>query len=144
MLPLNGVVDVVPSIARPGDPRRSSRHRGYPLPDDGARPGRPALHGEAILTRRTGPGRPVVAAGKQLAWRCAGVVALAAAWLSSLAHRTVLDASRAGPATALETLLGLATFILASLGVLLLIHGRRLFHDAARPRARQACQRGRR
>lgn len=56
-------------------------------------------------------------------WRFGGVVACVAAGGTSLLHREVLAARGGGPATGAEVVLGLLSFLLASLGVLLLIHG---------------------
>jgi hypothetical protein len=66
-----------------------------------------------------------------LGWRCAGLLALALAALASLGHRALLEAQATGPASALESVLALTSLLFASLGVLLLIHGRRLFRDGA-------------
>lgn len=46
---------------------------------------------------------------------------------TTLLHRSIYLAARHGPAQVLELALGLTSFILASIGVLLLIHGARLF-----------------
>lgn len=51
---------------------------------------------------------------------------LSAAGVTTLIHRSVYDVSRAGPATVSEFALGLATFVLGCLGVLLVIHGKAL------------------
>lgn len=59
--------------------------------------------------------------------RIAGAGLLCASGLSTLAHRAVFEAVRQGPAHVAEFALGLLTFVLASTGVLLLIHGDRLF-----------------
>jgi hypothetical protein len=56
-----------------------------------------------------------------------GLVLLAGSVGSTLIHRTVYEAARHGPAQAAEFGLALLTFILAGTGVLLLIHGARLF-----------------
>lgn len=64
-----------------------------------------------------------------LAWRAAGIGALGCACLSSLAHRKLLELHGNGPASAYEAALALLSFILASLGMLLLLHGRNLFRD---------------
>jgi hypothetical protein len=56
-----------------------------------------------------------------------GLVLLAGSCLSTLAHRVVYESARQGPAQAAEFGLGLLTFMLASTGILLLIHGDRLF-----------------
>lgn len=49
---------------------------------------------------------------------------------STLVHRSVYEAARHGPAQAAEVGLALLTFILASTGILLLIHGAALFKPA--------------
>jgi hypothetical protein len=66
-----------------------------------------------------------------LLWRGSGLIALGVAALSGLMHRAVLEAHSQGPASAWELVLGLTSFAAASLGVLLLLHGRRLFRDDA-------------
>lgn len=70
-------------------------------------------------------------------WRLVGMLAVGAAAGSSLLHRGVLTAHAGGPASALEVVIGLASFALASWGVLLLIHGARL-HDAWADRRHRA------
>lgn len=47
-----------------------------------------------------------------------------------MAHRSVYEAARHGPAQAAEFGLALLTFILASTGMLLLVHGAKLFKPA--------------
>ncbi|MFV0623392.1 hypothetical protein ACBY01_05170 [Sphingomonas sp. ac-8] len=64
--------------------------------------------------------------------RLVGVALLLASAGSTLAHRAVYDAARARPAGLAKFALGLTTFLLASTGVLLLIHGRRLFEQSGR------------
>jgi hypothetical protein len=59
--------------------------------------------------------------------RLLGVVLLACSAGSTLVHRGVYEAARHGPSQVAEFGLGLLTFILASTGILLLIHGARLF-----------------
>lgn len=61
---------------------------------------------------------------RDLRWRLAGAILLAAAGGSSLLNRHV--AAGAGQPAPIETVLGLASFLLASLGILLLINGPRL------------------
>ena len=58
--------------------------------------------------------------------RLVGVSILLGAGASTLLHREVWLAHASGPATGLEAALGLLTFVLASLGVLLIIGGARL------------------
>ncbi|HET9512251.1 MAG TPA: hypothetical protein VFO80_13970 [Sphingomonas sp.] len=48
-------------------------------------------------------------------------------------HRSVYEATRQGPAQVVEFGLALLTFILASTGMLLLVHGARLFKPAPDP-----------
>lgn len=52
---------------------------------------------------------------------------LSAAGVTTMIHRSVYDVSHDGPATLSEFALGLATFVLSCLGLLLVIHGRALF-----------------
>ncbi|MEI5688810.1 hypothetical protein [Sphingomonas kyungheensis] len=66
--------------------------------------------------------------------RLCGGILLAAAGATTLIHRAVYSVHRGGPATVAEFALGLATFLLAASGVLLLLHGRRLL---ARPATAQ-------
>lgn len=91
----------------------------------------------SITRSRQGSRQDGRAALPDLAWRCAGMVALGGAALSSLAHRAVLEAHRAGPPSVWEAFFGLVSFVFASLGVLLLLHGRRLFRREAATLARQ-------
>ncbi len=62
-----------------------------------------------------------------------GAVLLAASVGSTLVHRTFYEAARHGPAQVAEFGLALLTFILAGTGVLLLIHGGRLFAPVIPP-----------
>lgn len=62
--------------------------------------------------------------------RLLGVVLLVCSGGSTLVHRSVYEAARHGPAQIAEFGLGLLTFILASTGLLLLIHGAKLFKSA--------------
>lgn len=59
--------------------------------------------------------------------RVLGLGLLACSGVSTLVHRGVYEAARHGPAQAAEFGLALLTFILASTGILLLIHGDKLF-----------------
>lgn len=59
--------------------------------------------------------------------RLVGVLLIAASGGSMLAHRSVYEAARQGPAQTAEFVLGLLTFLLSSAGILLLVHGGRLF-----------------
>lgn len=61
-----------------------------------------------------------------LAWRMRGAALFAAACGSSFMHRQVLASAAGQPASALEMGLGLASFILASLGMLLIVQGAHL------------------
>ena len=58
--------------------------------------------------------------------RLTGLGLLLASGGSTLVHRSVYEAAKAGPARAGELVLGLTTIMLASTGILLLIHGSRL------------------
>lgn len=60
---------------------------------------------------------------RDILWRISGVALVAAAAGSSLIHRHVLSLEANHAASALEMGLGLTSFVLASLGVLLMIHG---------------------
>jgi hypothetical protein len=80
--------------------------------------------------------------------RLTGLVFMAGAGASTLVHRQVWQAHASGPASAMEAILGLLTFFLASLGLLLTINGCRLHdgwkHDcerAVQQRERQAALR---
>lgn len=66
---------------------------------------------------------------RDIVWRLGGLLALAAAEGTSLLHQSVLAAHINGPASSLEFVFGLCSFVLASLGVLLLIQGAKL-HDS--------------
>ncbi len=68
--------------------------------------------------------------------RLAGVVCLAAAAASTLLHRAIFVAAQGGPAQAAEFATGLLSFVLASLGVLLLTNGARLFERPGVPAAK--------
>ena len=59
--------------------------------------------------------------------RLTGVVCLATAGASTLLHRAIVVAAQGGPAQLAEFAVGLLTFVLASLGVVLLTNGARLF-----------------
>lgn len=59
---------------------------------------------------------------------------------STLVHQSVYEAARHGPAQTAEFGLALLTFIFASTGMLLLVHGAKLFKPAP-PRLRKAQQR---
>ncbi len=74
--------------------------------------------------------------------RLLGVVLLGCSGESTLVHRSVSEAARHGPAQAAEFGLALLTFILASTGMLLLVHGAKLFKPAP-DRLRSAEQRAR-
>lgn len=72
--------------------------------------------------------------------RMAGVVALLGAGASTVLHREVWLAHASGPATGLEAALGLATFVLASLGLLLVLGGSR-FRDGWKRNGERAARR---
>lgn len=76
--------------------------------------------------------------------RLMGAAILMGAGVSMVLHREVWRAHAAGPATGLEAALGLLTFALASLGLLLLIGGSRLRDGWKRDCGRAARRRGRR
>jgi hypothetical protein len=63
--------------------------------------------------------------------RVLGIGLLACSGASTLVHRSIYEAARHGPAQFAEFGLALLTFILASAGILLLIHGARLFKPAS-------------
>lgn len=66
---------------------------------------------------------------RDIIWRVIGAFAIGGAGGTSLLHREVsLATAGASPALA-ELLLGLSSFVLASVGVLLLIHGARLHEN---------------
>lgn len=60
--------------------------------------------------------------------RLTGAFLLAGSCGTTLIHREIWTAAHHGPARTIEFEIGLLTFVLASAGVLLLIHGRKLFH----------------
>lgn len=62
--------------------------------------------------------------------RLLGVVLLGCSGGSTLVHRSVYEAARHGPAQTAEFGLALLTFILASTGMLLMVHGAKLFKPA--------------
>lgn len=74
-------------------------------------------------------------------YRLAGLAFLVASAGSTAIHRAIYEAAKRGPAQLGELALGLSSFILASIGILLLVHGGRLFaartpaHQARTPRA---------
>jgi hypothetical protein len=73
--------------------------------------------------------------------RLVGVLLLAASGISTLVHRAVYQATRQGPPQLAELGLGLLTFMLASAGILLVIHGARLWHrDEADPNVPEKTQ----
>ncbi|MFD1952186.1 hypothetical protein ACFSGX_15535 [Sphingomonas arantia] len=63
----------------------------------------------------------------RIAPRLAGLALVAASCGTTWVHRSIWDAAHNGPAQAAELGIGLLTFMLASAGVLLLIHGVALF-----------------
>lgn len=67
--------------------------------------------------------------------RLIGIVLLAASGGTTLAHRAVYRTAIHGPAQAAELVFALSTFMLASMGMLMLITGAKLF---AAPRAAPA------
>lgn len=76
--------------------------------------------------------------------RLVGALLLLAASGSTLLHRHIYEAARHGPPRLEEFAVGLLTFVLASTGVLLLLHGAKLLRPAtasARPDARERSRR---
>lgn len=69
---------------------------------------------------------------RDVLWRLAGVAALAGAGGISLLHRELLAEHLSRPATSMEWVLGLLSFLLASFGALLIINGARLREDWVR------------
>lgn len=63
--------------------------------------------------------------------RLPGAVLLACSGGSTLVHRSVYEAAQRGAAPVAEFGLGLLTFTLASTGILLLVHGAKLFKPVA-------------
>jgi len=70
---------------------------------------------------------------RDMGHRLRGLVILSAAGVTTMIHRSVYDVSHDGPATVSEFALGLATFVLGCLGLLLVIHGKALFEREDRP-----------
>lgn len=73
--------------------------------------------------------------------RLTGLLLLGASGGTTLLHRTQYEAAQYGPPQLAELGLGLATFMLASTGVLMLIHGSNLFerkHDRHRCRTKRS------
>jgi|GEM_PF-6732285 len=70
-----------------------------------------------LPARRKGPTK------RDILWRLSGLALFAAAGASSLIHRHVLSLTANHAASALEMGLGLTSFVLASLGVLLMMYG---------------------
>lgn len=62
-----------------------------------------------------------------------GLSLLIASGGSTLIHRKIYEAARDGPAQVAELAIGLLTFCLASAGILLVIHGSRLFKQTESP-----------
>jgi hypothetical protein len=65
-------------------------------------------------------------------YRFAGVLGLVAAIGSTAIHRAIYEQAKHGPAQLGEFAAGLMTFVLACAGILLLIHGARLFKQPQR------------
>lgn len=85
------------------------------------------------MTTRPGHSTPPATLG--LRARCAGVGFIVASLGTTWVHREIFAAARHSPARFGELAVGLLTFTLASVGILLLIHGARLFarDDHAQP-----------
>jgi hypothetical protein len=64
--------------------------------------------------------------------RLAGAVFVVASSATTLLHRSAFEAARGGPAGLAEWTLGLLTFVLANIGVVMLIHGSRTFAPMGR------------
>lgn len=62
-------------------------------------------------------------------WRLGGVMAMVAAYGTSLIHQAVVTRPVAGPPGPWEWVLALLSFVLASVGALLLLQGARLGAD---------------
>lgn len=65
--------------------------------------------------------------------RLAGLALIAAAFVTTHVHHGIYDAARRGPPTLAEYAITLATMLLASTGILLVIHGAKLFARRATP-----------
>ncbi|MBY9064926.1 hypothetical protein K7957_18475 [Sphingomonas yunnanensis] len=70
--------------------------------------------------------------------RLLGVLLLAAATGTSLLHRAVYETVATGPAHPAEFALGLVSFLLATGGILLLVHGRKLLEPSPQARPERA------
>lgn len=70
--------------------------------------------------------------------RLLGVLLIVAATGTSLLHRAVYETVATGPAHPAEFALGLASFLLATFGILLLVHGRKLLEPAPQARPQSA------
>lgn len=70
--------------------------------------------------------------------RLLGTLLLAAATGTSLLHRTVYETVAGGAAHPAEFALGLVSFVLATCGILLLVHGRKLLEPAPQARPERA------
>ena len=68
--------------------------------------------------------------------RLLGVILLVAATGTSLLHRAVYDVVRTGPAHPAEFALGLLCFLLATCGILLLVHGKKLLEPGRNDQAK--------
>ena len=78
---------------------------------------------------------------RDLLHRLIGVAALLAAGEAAPWHRQMWNTHAAGPASGLEAALGIMILMLASLGMLLLIHGAKLRDGWVRDCARAAARR---
>lgn len=65
--------------------------------------------------------------------RLAGLALLTVSGGTTLLHRAMIEAAGPGPAQAAEFAVGLLTFVLASTGILLLIHGAKVFESDREP-----------
>jgi hypothetical protein len=106
----------------------SRERRGDPEP---ARPGRRAGGGRTPIARQTGPTMPPSARSRRftqvIGWRIAAIALFGVAIAANVAHRQISHAHKAGPAGLAEIGLGLAAFAATWIGVVLLLHGHRLF-----------------
>lgn len=64
---------------------------------------------------------------RDIRYRAVGLGFLIASGITTLVHRAIFAMVRHGPAQIAELAIGLLTFMLASVGGLLVIHGSRLF-----------------
>lgn len=125
-----GCSDVFPQDKLPSITRETSG--GSVRPFRSRRP-RAILAGlRGVSAWRACRGATDLPAMRDMGHRLCGLAMLSAAGVTTMIHRTVYDVSHDGPATLSEFALGLATFVLGCLGLLLVIHGRALFRRGDR------------